>query len=137
MMTSLIYKSVKTNNFSDWELSELLYRARNFNDEQGITGMLVSTKNYFAQYIEGEAAKIEMLFEKIKNDNRHESIVLLKREFIKRRLFENWDMLNLDLNTNKEQKEMERMLDSCSGGHLSREFQQFLVEKSMEFEVFF
>jgi len=90
----LIYASVAAQNFEAPELAELLQKARAANERCGLTGMLlhVESDGSFFQVIEGEAAAIDQLLEKLRQDKRHSHVTTIIREPIAKRSFTGWTM---------------------------------------------
>ena len=82
----LIYKSIESSLFNNDELKALLHQCRDFNSRNNITGILLyvrglqitKSKGRFMQLLEGDERIIRRLFNKIVNDERHESVVLLQ-----------------------------------------------------------
>lgn len=56
------------------DLRDILTEARDFNDLNGICGVLYYADNAFFQCLEGEQEVVERLFEKIQKDQRHYNI---------------------------------------------------------------
>ena len=92
MLSQLIYVSTPNKSFNDAELDNLLTVAREKNHEREITGILLYTGSNFFQVLEGEESEVEFVFEKIKNDSKHKDIVLIVKEAISKRSFEDWNM---------------------------------------------
>jgi hypothetical protein len=77
---------------SSEQLLALLMQCRDNNSTQGVTGMLLYGNGTFLQVIEGEAAVIDGLVEKIWADPRHAEKKLLHRREISRREYADWSM---------------------------------------------
>ena len=69
------------------------------NARQGITGVLFYSAGHFVQLLEGEPKVIRDLYDKIVKDPRHFHPKLLIERPAEKRLFTDWDMGLLDLNT--------------------------------------
>lgn len=91
-MCRLIYISTAIKKFSEYEINELLAFSRKKNKQNNITGFLIIKGKTFIQVIEGENINVDSLFEKIKDDDRHENILTIEKREISKRLFEEWDM---------------------------------------------
>lgn len=89
---SLVYTSLSIEPMTDEALDELLVISRRNNAAHGITGMLLYCGLVFIQALEGPEAEVRRLFEKIKQDNRHESVILLLEEMQPSRNFADWTM---------------------------------------------
>ncbi|ARS40870.1 hypothetical protein CA265_14895 [Sphingobacteriaceae bacterium GW460-11-11-14-LB5] len=96
----LIYTSIASSLFNNGELRALLNQCREFNNRNNITGILLyvrglqitKSKGRFMQLLEGDERIIRRLFNKIVNDERHESVVLLQIGKYERRCFTDWSM---------------------------------------------
>lgn len=88
----LIYASVATHAFSPAELTRLLSYSRVANERVAITGMLLYAEGSFFQVLEGEPAAVDALVRKIEADPRHTGIIVIIREPVARRSFEEWSM---------------------------------------------
>ncbi len=88
----IIYHSHSYYPVNEEITQEIASTAHPNNIDKGFTGMLLATENSFIQYIEGEGLEeLESLFEKIKNDTRHEISFFYKgvSDF---RVFSKWSM---------------------------------------------
>nr|WP_276900333.1 BLUF domain-containing protein [Pedobacter kyonggii] len=96
----LIYTSIASRLFNNEELKALLNQCRNFNNRNNITGILLyvrglqitKSKGRFMHLLEGDERIIRRLFNKIVNDERHESVVLLQIGKYEQRFFTDWSM---------------------------------------------
>jgi hypothetical protein len=90
----LIYASNAKVKFNEEDLLELLKKARANNMNLDVTGMLlfdIINKSFF-QILEGPKKNIEILFEKIQKDTRHDGIIQIIKESIHKRAFGEWSM---------------------------------------------
>jgi len=93
-------------------LTGLLNTSRVNNLENGITGMLLYMEGrYFSDYegrfmqvLEGSEHDVKNLFEKIKTDERHKGILVLRESFQKDRSFPDWSMGFKAVNPEEYQK---------------------------------
>ena len=92
MLSQIIYVSTPQKPFSDEELDDLLTVVRAKNQKRKITGILLYTGSNFFQVLEGEKSDLEFVFEKIKKDTNHKDIILIVKEAIPNRSFEDWSM---------------------------------------------
>jgi TATA-binding protein-associated factor Taf7 len=105
MLYYLIYTSKSSALVDDKELLKILDESRNWNQDHGLTGMLLyinggkfhQKEGRFMQVLEGTAEEVNGIFEKIKKDKRHHSITLLDQSEISERNFESWTMGFQDL----------------------------------------
>ncbi|HET9991140.1 MAG TPA: BLUF domain-containing protein [Kofleriaceae bacterium] len=91
-MLQLVYVSNAARTFTVDQLRALLAKARAKNVGLGITGMLLHQDGTFLQMLEGEPAAVDSLFETIRGDSRHKSIVMLARTEVAGRTFSDWSM---------------------------------------------
>jgi hypothetical protein len=70
----MIYVSLADHPMSPTELRELLEQSRSYNREHGITGLLIYRDREFLQFIEGEQAELQSLFQRIERDPRHQQV---------------------------------------------------------------
>lgn len=90
----LIYASVATSVLGAAEVDELLQKSRIANERLGLTGMLLHSDSDggFFQVLEGEAAAIDQLLQKLLMDKRHSHLTVIIREPIAERSFAEWSM---------------------------------------------
>jgi len=91
-MISLAYFSSATRLLSAAELDRLLGQAQANNAQRGVTGLLCHHDGSFLQFLEGDPAQVDPLFERISRDARHGSVLLMHRAEIERRVFPDWAM---------------------------------------------
>ena len=89
--TQLIYSS-QPFGFDDAMLGGILVQARRNNARDDITGCLICRQDLYLQLLEGPAAAIDTLFDKIKADDRHLAVAQLSRATVSTRLFPDWAM---------------------------------------------
>jgi hypothetical protein len=79
-------------------LEALLLLSRQWNTAQGLTGMLIdrystdADKGYFIQMLEGGERDVRALYEKIRRDKRHHTVLTLGEGEIESRMFSEWAM---------------------------------------------
>lgn len=89
----LVYRSKASTPFSQNDLLALLGKARNFNSERNITGILLYGYNHFIQLLEGDDEVVrDLYFNRIYRDPRHHSAKILQESFVPKRLFSQWAM---------------------------------------------
>ena len=88
----LIYSSERNTNCVDEEIQKILKSCEKNNPGKYVTGVLVHSKNYFLQFLEGDENEILNLFNLIKKDHRHSKVMLLNKGEIKERIFPAWHM---------------------------------------------
>jgi hypothetical protein len=76
-------------------IEQILVSARRNNRAAGVSGALLFTQGCFVQALEGERDTLELVFERIQGDERHNDVAILVFEPIAERMFPNWDMAYL------------------------------------------
>ena len=73
-------------------IASILAKSRVNNQLVGVTGALMFNAGCFAQVLEGGRDAVEAVFERIQQDERHDSVILLELSEIDERRFPNWSM---------------------------------------------
>ena len=90
-LTRLIYSS--TRRQGDIEILDAILRtSRANNHRDNITGVLVSSDQYFLQLLEGGRAAVGQCFMRIMQDPRHHEIQIISTTEARHRLFSEWSM---------------------------------------------
>lgn len=74
----------------DAEVGRILEAARRRNAVLGVTGALVFSADYFVQTLEGPGRAVEVVFEAIQCDPRHNEVVVLEVGPVAAREFGTW-----------------------------------------------
>lgn len=99
MLFTLTYVSYQTRPFSPEALDVLARQAARDNARDGITGVLLYTGGYFVQRLEGSRDGVLALLASIRQDERHEVLMLTDVRPIDARTFDGWGMALLDART--------------------------------------
>lgn len=97
-MNYLIYVSQAKKPVAEAALAELLNYSRQRNEEAGITGLLIyryvpeADRGNFMQILEGDPASLSAVWDRISQDSRHHSIVVLEEAETAGRMFATWTM---------------------------------------------
>jgi hypothetical protein len=91
-MHHLIYLSQATVPFDESQLAYLLAKAREFNTRHRLTGILLYGNDQFFQVLEGEAATVHGLYDRICQDPRHRNVTTYADKAITGRSFADWHM---------------------------------------------
>lgn len=89
-LVELSYLSEAVSDMSFLGLMRLLESARAFNQQNGITGILLYDNQQFGQIIEGERASVMKAWKRIQEDKRHHRIELLEIREILERSYPDW-----------------------------------------------
>jgi len=89
-LVELSYLSEAISDMSFLGLMRLLESARAFNQQNGISGILLYDNQQFGQIIEGERASVMKAWKRIQEDKRHHRIELLEIREISERSFPEW-----------------------------------------------
>ncbi len=92
MLIQLIYASAASRPISQLELELLLTKSRQKNQLLGISGMLAYHEGSFLQVLEGKELLVDVLYDQISQDDRHEHCKVLLRTFVDQRHFADWSM---------------------------------------------
>jgi hypothetical protein len=88
----LLYRSEQAYEMETADMVKLLFDARAFNRDNGITGLLLHHGGQFMQLIEGEQHEVQRLYRRIAEDSRHRDAVIEVNAPADRRLFPEWQM---------------------------------------------
>lgn len=91
-MIRLVYVSTCADNVDFAAIQSLLKVASRRNPQQGISGMLCWSGEFFLQCIEGDRAPVTECFARILSDTRHHSIELILSAPTSVRWFSQWGM---------------------------------------------
>lgn len=91
-MYQLIYTSQATVPCTQERLAALLKQAQHWNEQVGITGVLLYHSDQFVQVLEGSVEAVSDLYGKLLRDVRHHNIIRLASGRIGGRRFGDWAM---------------------------------------------
>ena len=91
-LESIVYVSSAVRLLSLEEISHLLARARERNEEYGVTGILMYIGGNFMQYMEGPKNSLDIIYDIVQKDPLHTGLILVSREMIAGRQFGDWSM---------------------------------------------
>lgn len=96
-LVRLIYISRSTSEVNDTlefepGIALILAKSRANNRNNGLGGVLYFGNGCFFQCLEGPAEKVDALYQKLHQDQRHKDLKLLSRQKIQKPAFEKWDM---------------------------------------------
>ncbi|WP_345949559.1 BLUF domain-containing protein [Mucilaginibacter sp. PAMB04274] len=100
MLHCLVYASKAARLMENDDLLHLLQESRNWNETHGLTGLLLYVEGHFLannegrfmQVLEGTPDEINLIFDKIKTDERHHQVTVLNQQPIAKRHFKTWSM---------------------------------------------
>jgi hypothetical protein len=88
----VVYRSRYVGDTPLADAEQIRSRSVRYNRSAGITGLLWCGGSTFLQVIEGPTAAVELLFERIAGDRRHDAVSVLFDAAVDERLFENWSV---------------------------------------------
>lgn len=88
----LVYKSIISRELDASKIEEFVSVIHPANKQLGVTGLLIFDGEHFLQVIEGEISVISKLMASIQHDTRHSNVVLLLKEPIPKRDYDQWAM---------------------------------------------
>lgn len=74
------------------EMAKILDLSRHNNTRDGLTGALLYSNGAFAQVLEGPMSALEIAFERIQCDPRHNEITVIRMDHTPKRAFGDWSM---------------------------------------------
>lgn len=89
----LIYRSVAAWPLSSSELHDLLDAARQRNERESLTGLLVYQHGRFVQWLEGPQESLQAVWRSVQRDPRHTDVERLYTPPLSQRLFPAWQMM--------------------------------------------
>ncbi|UGA38646.1 BLUF domain-containing protein [Chromobacterium haemolyticum] len=92
MLVRLTYCSRAHKSIDSDLVDDIMIAARKYNPAQGITGVLCYSKDVFVQSLEGGRAEVNLLYQKLAHDPRHQCLTLLDYQEVEQRRFANWSM---------------------------------------------
>ena len=106
-LAQILYISDAVGNIGKIGLASIQQVAVRNNAALHITGVLFYARGHFVQLLEGDREDICPMFETIVRDPRHENIKLLYKRDAKQRIFCDWDMAVLDLDSHSEEQRLD------------------------------
>lgn len=100
-LINLVYVSEARRPMRPQELHDLMAQIVPRNREQGITGMLLYKDGCFIQALEGRASAVHETLARIRQDRRHQGVVVFHEEALVERQFPGWWMGFQDLNAER------------------------------------
>jgi class 3 adenylate cyclase len=102
-MKRLTYISNFARSLTKREIEGIGSVSQTNNSRDGITGVLMCCSGIFFQILEGEEDRIDMLYKRILEDDRHNEILCLKSELdVTERRFPDWSMEVIALDENND-----------------------------------
>lgn len=93
LLFNVVYCSRAASDVVADTVDQIIVASQRNNGRAGITGVLVFGEGIFFQWLEGPRANINALMDRLRNDRRHEQIILLSEvEESSERVFAQWDM---------------------------------------------
>lgn len=105
-----MYLSRRTNPDDSDELTNIVAHARLSNSKKQITGILLTSREYFLQVMEGRVAILSHTLQRIFEDSRHTDVRLVLFHQVSQRLFAKWSMEELSV--------LSSALERSSGAYL-------------------
>jgi hypothetical protein len=92
VLHSLTYRSIAVRPLRHAELAQLLVAARQHNQAEGVTGILLFLHGRFMQYLEGPAEGLDRIFARIQGSALHRDLTGPLREPLAQRAYGDWSM---------------------------------------------
>ncbi len=94
-VSQLLYTSHNRPDRFLEDLGAILKEANAHNESQGITGFLIATDSHYVQLLEGDPSRVDDLFYRIRQDERHANIQLVFERRMGERFFPGWTLRGL------------------------------------------
>lgn len=116
-INQLVYISQAVRKMSVEDLRDIHATARTNNERIDVTGSLFYNGGWFLQVLEGPAATLSALYEKIERDPRHKNSRVLYNEPATFRTFPRWNMnmTNLDDRQADKYDELVEVIQAAQG----------------------
>ena len=108
MRHAISYVSTASQNLQKQDIDEILRNAEDYNNKEGITGLLLYSEGNFFQIIEGNKNKVRILYDNIQKDDRHKDIIRLFEKPIEN---ESFDGYKSDFISENARYDMSRLKD--------------------------
>lgn len=97
-MKRVTYVSTTTRRLDADEVEAIGRKSVANNARDGVTGVLVSARDFFFQVLEGEPQDVDRVLERIRRDPRHRDVLILKSEQgVVERAYAQWSMKTVRL----------------------------------------
>jgi class 3 adenylate cyclase len=97
-MKRITYISKRAKELTDKDVENIAVSSKLNNPDKDLSGVLLLIQDYFIQILEGPQEKLDLVFGKIKNDDRHTDLIVLKSEdSVSKRFYPNWSMRFIDM----------------------------------------
>lgn len=107
-MYQLNYRSQARPGLQLEDLDAILETAVAVNLANDVTGCLIYHKGSFVQVLEGKKKNVLAIYDKIKADDRHNTVTLLWENDVDQRFFPEWNMAYL----RPEEKNLQQYIDN-------------------------
>ena len=91
-LVAVAYVSSASHLLNEEELERLLLAARQANEAEQVTGVLLYDDGSFFQYIEGPPDGVDRIYDRIRASRAHRGLIRLFRARIPDRNFKDWSM---------------------------------------------
>ena len=97
MLIRLIYVSKAVDPQTHTLTDSVLSKVRDWNTQNGVTGVLCEGQGVFLQALEGERGPVTALYARIAADPRHRDLELIHCKSISERRYGEWSMARVNL----------------------------------------
>ncbi|UJH92847.1 BLUF domain-containing protein [Antarcticibacterium sp. 1MA-6-2] len=91
MRYTICYVSTAIENLEQEKLEQLLQKWKEKNNDEGFKGILLYSEGNFFQVLEGEKRQLLELFENIRKDKRHHSVIQILGKEIDQTGYDGYD----------------------------------------------
>jgi hypothetical protein len=86
------FEPAENGKLIDPVIADILAQSRRNNEPNNIGGVLCYGDGFFFQCLEGERGRVEQLYDRLLNDERHREVTLLSKRPVEQRMFKLWSM---------------------------------------------
>ncbi|WP_373056620.1 BLUF domain-containing protein [Zunongwangia sp. H14] len=112
MSHAICYVSTANPELNDEDIEEVLNWSKNWNNSHQITGILLYSEGNFFQVLEGKHDILTDLFQNIRKDKRHHSLIKIFEKEIKKEAFTEYEVDFVSERTKFNEEALKFYLDS-------------------------
>jgi len=120
MLKTICYVSSSYNDLKSNDLNKLFNATIRNNTRSKISGILIYKNGNFLQILEGEADKVDNLYQKICLDTRHHGAILIIETKLCDRIFDSYDKEFPIINNKKQMSKLKHYLNWLKEAELQK-----------------
>lgn len=92
MRYAIFYVSTAVKDLNRQEIDKILNYAKQYNNENNLTGILLYSEGNFFQVLEGEKSEVLKIYDQIQEDERHYNIIKIFSKEVPQRTFDGYEV---------------------------------------------